>query len=170
MIEPSVTLMTIVDVLMVGTCSFALWRLHSYRKEKFSQIAGSGFYLVVFGLVLICLFYVADFATMYALPFFIPAVNTMALMKVLHQVYMWFFIPFGVGSIVAGCIKNILKVSMLAREAQNREARFADIAEVASDWIWEMDGNLRMTYMSDRVIPPFLMGSACRITRLFSIS
>lgn len=30
------------------------------------------------------------------------------------------------------------------------EARFRDIAEAASEWIWEMDADLRYTYMSER--------------------
>jgi PAS domain S-box-containing protein len=39
----------------------------------------------------------------------------------------------------------------LAEEAlQDSEARFRDFAETASDWLWEMDENLRFTYFSDR--------------------
>ena len=41
------------------------------------------------------------------------------------------------------------------REAKERaaaiqvsEVRFRDFAEIASDWFWEMDGNLRWTYFS----------------------
>ncbi len=30
------------------------------------------------------------------------------------------------------------------------EGRFRDVTEAASDWIWEMDGNLRFTYLSER--------------------
>ncbi|UCZ85148.1 EAL domain-containing protein [Pseudomonas sp. L5B5] len=30
------------------------------------------------------------------------------------------------------------------------EARFRDVAEVASDWIWEVDAKLRLTYLSER--------------------
>ena len=30
------------------------------------------------------------------------------------------------------------------------EARFRDVTEAASDWIWEMDAQLRFTYLSDR--------------------
>jgi PAS domain S-box-containing protein len=33
---------------------------------------------------------------------------------------------------------------------KDSEARFRDIAESASEWIWEMDENFRYTYMSDR--------------------
>jgi PAS domain S-box-containing protein len=34
---------------------------------------------------------------------------------------------------------------------QRSERRFRDIAEVASDWYWEMDSDLRFTYFSERV-------------------
>ncbi|MBT5109222.1 MAG: PAS domain S-box protein [Rhodospirillaceae bacterium] len=33
---------------------------------------------------------------------------------------------------------------------QESEARFRDIAEVGGDWIWEMDADLRYTFVSDR--------------------
>ena len=32
----------------------------------------------------------------------------------------------------------------------NSEARFRDVAEAASDWIWETDAQLRLTYLSER--------------------
>jgi diguanylate cyclase (GGDEF)-like protein/PAS domain S-box-containing protein len=41
-----------------------------------------------------------------------------------------------------------------AREATNAiessEARFRDVADASSDWIWEVDAALRLTYISDR--------------------
>ncbi len=51
--------------------------------------------------------------------------------------------------------------SRVLREARDREAamravaagesRFRDIADAASDWFWEMDQDLRFTYLSERV-------------------
>ncbi|MBT5109360.1 MAG: PAS domain-containing protein [Rhodospirillaceae bacterium] len=40
---------------------------------------------------------------------------------------------------------------ILIRELSRSEARFQDIAEVAGDWIWEMDAELRFTYISNRM-------------------
>lgn len=40
---------------------------------------------------------------------------------------------------------------ILIRELSRSEARFQDIAEVAGDWIWEMDAELRFTYVSNRM-------------------
>ena len=39
----------------------------------------------------------------------------------------------------------------LARLDQESEQRFRDYAEVASDWYWSMDANLRFDYVSDRI-------------------
>ncbi|MNF56438.1 Phytochrome-like protein cph2 [compost metagenome] len=36
------------------------------------------------------------------------------------------------------------------RALATSEARFRDVAEAASDWIWEVDGELRLTYLSAR--------------------
>jgi PAS domain S-box-containing protein len=38
----------------------------------------------------------------------------------------------------------------LDRQLAASESRFRDYAEVASDWYWEMDGNSRITYLSER--------------------
>jgi PAS domain S-box-containing protein len=45
-----------------------------------------------------------------------------------------------------------LRHQVQARTAARRDssARFRDIAEISGDWIWEMDGNLRFTYLSPR--------------------
>ena len=39
-----------------------------------------------------------------------------------------------------------------AAAIQASEVRFRDFAEIASDWFWEMDGNLRWTYFSERFL------------------
>jgi PAS domain S-box-containing protein len=43
----------------------------------------------------------------------------------------------------------------LQHEVAENEQRFRDIAESAGDWIWEMDGKLRFTYLSDRFFEIF---------------
>ena len=39
----------------------------------------------------------------------------------------------------------------LERALQESQRRFEDIAEVATDWLWEMDENLRITFVSPRI-------------------
>ena len=53
--------------------------------------------------------------------------------------------------IVQHWIQSLLQQSELAES----ETRFRDIAESASDWIWEMDAGLRFTYLSDRFFEIF---------------
>lgn len=55
-------------------------------------------------------------------------------------------------------IGDLLAVAVQAsrrRDAEEKirlsEERFRDVAEIASDWFWEMDKGLRFTYISDRV-------------------
>ena len=55
------------------------------------------------------------------------------------------------------------QVELALRES---EARFRDVTEAASDWIWEMDDNLRFTYLSERfyaltgIAPQHVLGRA----------
>lgn len=53
--------------------------------------------------------------------------------------------------IVQHWIQSLLQQNELAES----ETRFRDIAESASDWIWEMDAGLRFTYLSDRFFEIF---------------
>ena len=53
--------------------------------------------------------------------------------------------------IVQHWIQSLLQQSELVES----ETRFRDIAESASDWIWEMDAELRFTYLSDRFFEIF---------------
>jgi diguanylate cyclase (GGDEF)-like protein/PAS domain S-box-containing protein len=41
-------------------------------------------------------------------------------------------------------------IQAYAQILENSEARFRDVAEASSDWIWETDTDLRLTYLSDR--------------------
>ncbi len=58
-------------------------------------------------------------------------------------------------------LKERRRVEMALRES---EARFRDVTEAASDWIWEMDDNLRFTYLSERfyaltgIAPHYVLG------------
>lgn len=47
------------------------------------------------------------------------------------------------------------EVEETKRDLQDSLQRFTDIAETAGDWIWEMDGNLRFSFMSPRFFEVF---------------
>ena len=46
--------------------------------------------------------------------------------------------------------KRTKEIAEVNRNLEKSLARFTDIAEVAGDWFWEMDANLRMSFLSDR--------------------
>lgn len=45
---------------------------------------------------------------------------------------------------------EIAKQNETETKLRKSQERFRDVAEIASDWIWEMDENLRFSYFSDR--------------------
>ncbi len=51
---------------------------------------------------------------------------------------------------VTGTLQDITEGKLAEQTIRNSEERFRDFTETASDWFWEMDENLRFTYLSDR--------------------
>ncbi|MDA1091189.1 MAG: PAS domain S-box protein, partial [Proteobacteria bacterium] len=49
-----------------------------------------------------------------------------------------------------GFVEDITEQKRAEDALQEEEQRFRDLAESASDWFWEMDADLRFTYISDR--------------------
>ncbi|MBU4529396.1 MAG: EAL domain-containing protein [Hoeflea sp.] len=47
------------------------------------------------------------------------------------------------------------EIEKTKRELEESLQRFTDIAETAGDWIWEMDGNLRLSFMTPRFFEIF---------------
>jgi len=47
------------------------------------------------------------------------------------------------------------RLKLEIRERQDSETRFRDFAEVASDWFWEMDENLRFSFFSGQIFAVF---------------
>ena len=46
---------------------------------------------------------------------------------------------------------DITERKQAVQALKNSEARFKDFAEIASDWFWEMDENLRFSYFSEQL-------------------
>ncbi|MGB5065280.1 MAG: PAS domain S-box protein [Candidatus Competibacter sp.] len=92
----------------------------------------------------------------------------------------WILVPLAAIAIAALLWSSLLRrqvaqrTRQLQRELNERrqvetalresEARFRDVTEAASDWIWEMDENLRFTYLSERfyaltgIAPRYVLG------------
>ncbi len=47
--------------------------------------------------------------------------------------------------------RDVTKETRAEQALRLSEARFRDVAEISSDWIWETDANNRISYISDRV-------------------
>jgi diguanylate cyclase (GGDEF)-like protein/PAS domain S-box-containing protein len=62
---------------------------------------------------------------------------------------LWSVRPFGPADDPAGAA-CVLSDPAEAREAAEVERRLRDFVEAASDWFWEMDAELRYSYLSDR--------------------
>lgn len=95
---------------------------------------------------------------------------------------VWLLIPLGVVTVAALLWSWLLqrqvaqRTQQLQRELNERrqvevalresEARFRDVTEAASDWIWEMNEHLRFTYLSERfyaltgIAPHHVLGCA----------
>ncbi len=55
------------------------------------------------------------------------------------------------GLLLSLAVGLLLRFALLRQQSVRRsERRFRDIATVSSDWFWEMDDNLRFTYISER--------------------
>ena len=59
-------------------------------------------------------------------------------------------IATGSGPRYIGAIRLLTDRETLEQALLDTAARFRDLAESASDWFWEMDANLRFTYLSER--------------------
>jgi PAS domain S-box-containing protein len=59
--------------------------------------------------------------------------------------------PGGAATGYIGQIQDVTERKLAEHALQESEERIRDIAEAASDWFWEMDADLRFTYVSDRI-------------------
>ncbi len=50
----------------------------------------------------------------------------------------------------AVCVRDMTDARLAQEALEESEQRFADFAEVAHDWLWELDENLRFVYLSAR--------------------
>ncbi len=84
--------------------------------------------------------------------------------RVVHQRAVLTFDITGRPTRMLGTLQDITEREQVADALRQSEARFRDVADAASDWIWEMGPDLRFTYVSGRIeqvagtSPAFLVG------------
>ncbi len=99
MIWESVTLMTVIDVAVVGAVGYALWVFYHQRRKFPGPATFHGFSVLLLGVLSIALFYLFDLVAMHLLPLFVPMSKSMAVMKDLHLNYHWIVTLFAVVAI-----------------------------------------------------------------------
>ena len=71
--------------------------------------------------------------------------------------------------LVAAALRDITERKRMLRALQASQQRFEDFANIAADWFWETDADLRFTYLSDRFeevtgqAPQAILGSSYHV-------
>ena len=82
--------------------------------------------------------------------------------KVMENVAVPLILTFAPATALLGMLLQSTEQQLrTARSLAESEARFRDVAEISGDWIWEMDSDLRFTFVSPRFFQlyPFETGS-----------
>ena len=122
MIWESITLMTLFDVLILLIVLAALWSLlrHRYQLVRFNLF--SGLTIMVSGLILIGLFYLADLVIMWGLPQFATPQFVMAAKTTLHLNFKWIISLAVTCCIYSGVVVITIWLSFFSHRLEETEA------------------------------------------------
>lgn len=133
MVSQSITLMTMVDILIVGVFAGALWALKKYTHKAQEKKNHADFLLIAFGMGCISLFYLFDFVAMHIAPFFMPMPNAMAMMGSLQTTFIWYLAPAGIIAIVTGFSRSLLHTAAMQRQIEENEHQLERATAKAKD-------------------------------------
>jgi adenylate cyclase len=105
MIWNSIPLMTAIDLLIIAVTVYAIWRCRLIGPTKRPSAPQIGLRLIASGLVVVCLFYFADLASMYVLPAARSMQEATAFMGTLHRDISWLVVVFAMIAISSGSIE-----------------------------------------------------------------
>jgi class 3 adenylate cyclase len=105
MIWNSIPLMTAIDLLIIAVTVYAIWRCRLIGPSKRRSAPQIGLRLIALGLLVVCLFYFADLASMYVLPAVTPMQEATAFMSTLHRDLSWLVVVFAMIAISSGFIE-----------------------------------------------------------------
>ena len=105
MIWNSIPLMTAIDLLIMAITIYAIWRCRLIGPSKRPSAPKIGLRWIASGLVIVCLFYFADLASMYVLPAITSMQEAMAFMGTLHRNLSWLVVLFAMIAISTGFIE-----------------------------------------------------------------
>ncbi len=168
MISQSISLMTVIDILILGIVGYAAAGFLRGRRRP-ARSFESGFLAIFGGLLLVALFYLADLLVMHAFPRVMPGAEAMNIMRELYLDGSWLVVLLGIGTICLGFTSVNRATTALVGDLEARErdldgelterkrieqslreseARFEDFARLGSDWSWELDDQFRFTFDS----------------------
>jgi len=107
MVWNSIALMTIIDVVIVSFIIYIASVFYRRRKSIRTFRATLSVFLILSGLGMIALFYLADLAIMYVLPLLIPMMQAMELMEFLHLNILWYVMVIGVTFMGLGVLRLV---------------------------------------------------------------
>jgi len=119
----SITLMTVVDILIVGVFVYAFWALRRHMRKVSATSDRADSILIALGMAAFSLFYIFDFIAMHVAPIFMPLAESMSLMEGLHSIFEWYFAPAGIILIVIGFSRNLLHTASMHQQLTNNEER-----------------------------------------------
>ncbi len=99
MIWQSTSLMTVIDILILGIVGYAAAGFLRGRGAGPAHSSEIGSFAILGGLLVVALFYLADLLAMHAVPSFMPRAEAIAIMRELHLNGSWLVVLLGIGTI-----------------------------------------------------------------------
>jgi class 3 adenylate cyclase len=130
MIWDSIPLMTAIDLLIIAVTIYTIWRCRLIGPSKRPSAPQIGLRLIALGLLVVCLFYCADLASMYALPGATSMQEATAFMGTLHRDLSWLVVLFAMIAISSGFIElrrtqiELAEKNELLAELSSKLAKF----------------------------------------------
>jgi PAS domain S-box-containing protein len=121
MIWQSISLMTVIDILILGIVGYAAAGFLRDRGRWPAHCSEIGSFAILGGLMLVALFYLADLLAMHAVPSFMPKAEAMNVMRELHLNGSWLVVLLGIGTICLGFTSVNRATAALVGDLEARE-------------------------------------------------
>lgn len=137
MIWNSVPIMTAIDLLVIAVGIYGISRCRRFIRGRQPSDSQIGVWLIAFGLLVICLFYLADLISMHVLPAVTSAQDAMTLMDALHRNLSWLVVLLAMVAISTGLVQLLI-------DLQDRKARVRRLIDsnIVGIFIWGPDGRI----------------------------